>query len=122
LHKEIVDPDKITVILDQHLDIKIVFERLDFGWQKLADEVVQHFYDQRIAQNMYKDCHIKRVNIIFKQAARHKKSWRCEKYLKKINNIRRTSHKYIKKKKNHSRKSPNECYICVNRTSVQQKI
>jgi hypothetical protein len=73
LHKEIVDPDKIIVILDQHLDIKIVFDRLDFGWQESADEVVQHFYDQRIAQNMYKDCHTKRVKIIFKQAARHKK-------------------------------------------------
>jgi hypothetical protein len=47
--------------------------------------------------NMYKDYHMKRVKTLFKQAARHKKSWRCEEYLKKINNIRPTSHKFIKK-------------------------
>jgi MULE transposase domain len=31
LCKEIVGPDKITVISDQHLGIKTVFERPDFG-------------------------------------------------------------------------------------------
>jgi hypothetical protein len=46
---------------------------------------------------MYKDCHIKRINIFFKQAARHKKSWRYEKYMKKINHIRPTSYKFVRK-------------------------
>jgi hypothetical protein len=46
---------------------------------------------------MYKDCHIKRVKTLFKQAARHKKPWRYEEYLKKINNIRPASHKFIRK-------------------------
>jgi hypothetical protein len=32
LRKEIVGPDKITVISDQHLGIRAVFERPDFGW------------------------------------------------------------------------------------------
>jgi hypothetical protein len=32
LRKEFVGPGKITVILDQHLDIRRVFERPDFGW------------------------------------------------------------------------------------------
>jgi hypothetical protein len=40
---------------------------------------------------------MKRVKTLFKQAARHKKPWRCEKYLKKINNIRPTFHKFIRK-------------------------
>jgi hypothetical protein len=40
---------------------------------------------------------MKRVKIFFKQAARHKKPWRCEKFLKKNNNIRPASHKYIRK-------------------------
>jgi hypothetical protein len=40
---------------------------------------------------------MKRVKILFKQAARHKKPWRCEEYLKKINNIRVASHKFIRK-------------------------
>jgi hypothetical protein len=39
---------------------------------------------------------MKRVKIIFKQPIRHKKPWNCEKFLKKINNIRPTSHKYIR--------------------------
>jgi hypothetical protein len=40
---------------------------------------------------------MKRVKTLFKQAARHKKPWRCEEYLKKINNIRPASHKFIRK-------------------------
>jgi hypothetical protein len=46
---------------------------------------------------MYKDCHIKRIKTIFKQAVRHKKPWTCEEYVKKINNIRPTSYKFVKK-------------------------
>jgi hypothetical protein len=40
---------------------------------------------------------MKRVKTLFKQAARYKKPWRCQEYLKKMNNIRLTSHKFIKK-------------------------
>jgi hypothetical protein len=40
---------------------------------------------------------MKKVKTLFKQAARHKKPWMCEKYLKKINNIRPASHKFIRK-------------------------
>jgi hypothetical protein len=40
---------------------------------------------------------MKRVKTLFKQAARHKKPWRCEEYFKKINNIRSASHKFIRK-------------------------
>jgi hypothetical protein len=32
LRKEVVDPSKITVISDQQLGIRRVFERPDFGW------------------------------------------------------------------------------------------
>jgi hypothetical protein len=46
---------------------------------------------------MYKDCHLKRVKAVFNQAARHKNPWRCEKYIKKFNNIRPTSYKFIRK-------------------------
>jgi hypothetical protein len=31
VRKEVVDHDKITVISDQHLGIRAIFERLDFG-------------------------------------------------------------------------------------------
>jgi hypothetical protein len=95
--KEVVDPDKITIISDQHLGIRLVFERPNFGWQESADEAVHHYCTQHIAENMYKDCHMKRVKTLFKQAARHKKSWRCEEYMKKINNIRPTSYKFVRK-------------------------
>jgi hypothetical protein len=97
LRKEVVGPGKIIVISDQHLGIRRVFERSDFGWQESTGEVVHRYCTQHIAQNVYKDCHMKRVKTLFKQAARHKKTWRCEKYLKKINNIRPTSHKFIRK-------------------------
>jgi hypothetical protein len=40
---------------------------------------------------------MKRINALFKQAARHKKPWRCEKYMKKINNIRQASYKFVRK-------------------------
>jgi hypothetical protein len=40
---------------------------------------------------------MKKVMTIFKQPARHKKSWRYEEYIKKINNIRPTSYKFIRK-------------------------
>jgi hypothetical protein len=84
VRKKIVGPDKITVISDQHLGIRAVFERPDFGWQKSAGETVHCYFTQHIAQNVYKDCHMKRIKTLFKQAARHKKPWRCEKYMKKI--------------------------------------
>jgi hypothetical protein len=40
---------------------------------------------------------MKRVKTLFKQVAKHKKPWRCDEYIKKINNIRPASHKFIKK-------------------------
>jgi hypothetical protein len=97
VRKEVVGPGKITDILDQHLDIRAVFERSDFGWQKSASETVHRYCTQHIAQNVYNDCHMKRIKTIFKQTARHKKPWRCEKYMKKINNIRPTSYKFVRK-------------------------
>jgi hypothetical protein len=84
VRKEIVSPGKITVISYQHLGIRAVFERPDFGWQKSADEPIHRYNTQHIAQNIYKDYHMKRIKTIFKQAVRHKKSWRCEKYMKKL--------------------------------------
>jgi hypothetical protein len=52
LRKEIVGPDKITMISDQH-----------FGWQESTEEVVHRYFTQHIAQNMYKDCHMKRERL-----------------------------------------------------------
>jgi hypothetical protein len=72
LRKEVVGPGKIIIISYQHLGIKAVFERPDFGWQKSAGDVVHRYCTQHIAQNVYKNCHIKRTNALFKQAARHK--------------------------------------------------
>jgi MULE transposase domain len=89
LRKEVVSPSKITVILDQHLGIRRVFERLDFGWQESTGEVVHRYCTQHIAQNVYKDYHMKRVKTLFKQAVRHKKSWSCEEYLKKLTTLDR---------------------------------
>jgi hypothetical protein len=83
LRKDVVGPGKIIVISDQHLSIRAVFERLDFGWQESAGEVGHCYCTQHIAQNIYKDCHMKIINALFKQAARHKKPWRCNKYMKK---------------------------------------
>jgi hypothetical protein len=70
--------------LDQYLGITTVFERPIFLWQESAGEVVHRYCTQYIAQNVYKDCHMKRVNTLFKQGARHKKAWRNEKYIKKL--------------------------------------
>jgi hypothetical protein len=95
VRKEVVGPGKITVISYQHLGIRAVFERPDFGWRESAGEVVYRYCTQYITQNMYKDCHMKRIKVFFKQAARHKKPWRCEKYMKKINNIRPASYKFV---------------------------
>jgi hypothetical protein len=78
LRKEVVGPGKITVNSDQHLGIRGVFERLDFGWQKSTCEAVHLYCTQHIAQNVYKDCHMKKVKTFFKQAVRYKKPWRCE--------------------------------------------
>jgi MULE transposase domain len=100
LRKEVVGPGKITVISDQHLGIRRIFERPDFGWKESTGDVVHRYYTQHIAQNVYKDCHMKRINSLFKQAARHKKPWKYEKYLKKINNIRPASHKFIREEAN----------------------
>jgi hypothetical protein len=68
VRKEVVGPDKIIIISDQHLGIRAVFERLDFGWQESADEIIHRYYTQHIAQNVYKDCHMKRIKAFFKQA------------------------------------------------------
>jgi hypothetical protein len=38
-----------------------------------------------------------RTNALFKQVVRHKKSWRCKKYMKKINHIRPASYKFVRK-------------------------
>jgi hypothetical protein len=46
---------------------------------------------------VYKNCHIKRIKTLFKQAARHKKPWRCEEYIKKFNSIRPASYKFVRK-------------------------
>jgi hypothetical protein len=94
LRKEVVDPDKIIIISYQHLDIRAVFERLYFGWQESTGEVVHRYCTQHIAQNIYKDCHMKRGKT---QATRDKNPWRYEKYLKKINNIRLAYYKYKRK-------------------------
>jgi hypothetical protein len=64
--KEVVGPDKIIVISDQHFGIRPIFERLDFGWQESAGEIVHRYCTQHIAQNVYKDCHMKRIKILFK--------------------------------------------------------
>jgi hypothetical protein len=91
LRKVIVGPDKITVISDQHLGIRRVFERPDFGWQESTYEDVHRYCTQHIVQNVYKDCHMKRVKTLLKQTTRHKKPWRCEKYLKKLTTLDRHS-------------------------------
>jgi hypothetical protein len=49
LRKKVVGPDKIIVISEQHLSIRIVFERPDFGWQESTGQVVHHFCTQCIA-------------------------------------------------------------------------
>jgi hypothetical protein len=97
VHKDVIGPDKITVISYQHLGIRAVFERPYFGWQESAGETVHRYCTQHIAQNVYKNGHIKRIKTFFKQTARHKKSWRCEKYMKKINKIRPASYKFVRK-------------------------
>jgi hypothetical protein len=97
VRKEVVSPDKITSISYQYLDIRTIFEIPHFGWQESAGEAVHHYCTQHIAQNVYKHYHIKRIKSLFKQAIRHKKSWRCEEYMKKINNIRPTSYKFVRK-------------------------
>jgi MULE transposase domain len=66
LRKEVIGPGKITVISDQYLGIRRVFERSDFGWQESTNEVVHRYCTQHIAENMYKDCHMKRVKTFFK--------------------------------------------------------
>jgi hypothetical protein len=70
---------------------------LDFEWQESAGEAVHHYCTQHITQNVYKNFHIKRIKALFKQAARHKKPWRCEEYIKKINSIRPASYKFVRK-------------------------
>jgi hypothetical protein len=67
LRKEVVGPGKITVISDQHLGIRAVFERPNFGWQESAGEAVHRYCTQHIAQNVYKNCHIKIIKALFKQ-------------------------------------------------------
>jgi hypothetical protein len=84
MRKEVVGPDKITVISDQDLGIRAVFDRPNFGWQESASEAVHRYCTQHITQNVYKDCHMKRIKTLFKQGARHKKLWRCEKYIKNL--------------------------------------
>jgi hypothetical protein len=43
------------------------------------------------------DRHIKKIKTLFKQATRHKKPWKCEEYMKKINHIRPASYKFVRK-------------------------
>jgi MULE transposase domain len=81
LRKEVIGPGKITVISYQHLGIRAIFERPDFGWQESAGEDVHRYCTQHIAENVYKNCHIKRIKVLFKQTAKHKKPWRCEEYI-----------------------------------------
>jgi hypothetical protein len=65
--------------------IRNLVEHYYFDSATRADHTLVHRYCiQHITQNMYKDCHMKRINVLFKQAARHKKSWRCEEYMKKL--------------------------------------
>jgi hypothetical protein len=45
---------------------------------------------------VYKDYYMKRVNDLFKQAARYKKPWMCDEYMKKINNIRPTFYNFVR--------------------------
>jgi hypothetical protein len=97
LRKEVIDHGKINVISDQHLGIRAVFERPDFGWQESAGDVVHRYCTQHIAQNVYKNCHIKRIKALFKQSVRYKKPWRYEEYIKKINSIRPASYKFVRK-------------------------
>jgi MULE transposase domain len=85
LRKEVVSPGKITVISDQHLSIRAIFEGPDFGWQESAGGAVH-------IRPTYK-----KIKVIFKQAARHKKPWRCKEYMKKINHIRPESYKFVRK-------------------------
>jgi hypothetical protein len=66
LRKEVIGPGKITVISYQHLGIRAVFERSDFGWQESAGETVHYYCTQHIAQNVYKNYHIKRIKTLFK--------------------------------------------------------
>jgi hypothetical protein len=42
---------------------------------------------------------MKRVKTLSDRLQKHKKAWRCEEFLKKINKIRLTYHKYIRKTK-----------------------
>jgi hypothetical protein len=66
VRKEVIGPGKITVISDQHLGIRTVFERPDFRWYELAGETVYRYCTQHITQNVYKDCHMKRIKTLFK--------------------------------------------------------
>jgi hypothetical protein len=70
LRKEIVGHDKIIVISYQHLGIRVVFERLNFEWQKLACEVVHRYCTQHIAQNVYKDRHMRKNKDSFQTSCR----------------------------------------------------
>jgi hypothetical protein len=73
LRKEVIDLGKITVISDQYLGIRGVFDRLYYERHESVGEVVQHFCTQHITQNVYEVYHMKRIKTIFKQATRHKK-------------------------------------------------
>jgi hypothetical protein len=73
VRKEIVSPSKIIFISDQHLGIRAVFERSNFRWHKSAGKAVHRYCTQHIAQNVYKDYHMKRIKTLFKQTVRHKK-------------------------------------------------
>jgi hypothetical protein len=66
LRKQVVGPGKITVISDQHLSIRAVFKRPNFGWRDSVNEAVYSFCTQHIAQKIYKDCHIKKIKTLFK--------------------------------------------------------
>jgi hypothetical protein len=93
LCKEVVGPGKITMISDQHLGIRGVFERPDFGWQESTGETVHRYCIQHIAQNVYKDCHMKK-KILFLNKLQDIRNHASHKF---INNIRPASHKFIRK-------------------------
>jgi hypothetical protein len=70
LRKEVVDPGKIIIISYQHLDIRAVFERPDFDWQESAGETVHRYCTQYIAQNVYKNYHMKKNKGYFQTSCK----------------------------------------------------
>jgi hypothetical protein len=93
----VVGLGKLIFILDQRLAIRSVFEQPNLRWCEAAGEVIHRFCSQRITQNLYKHCPNKRVKVLFKNAARHKKHWRYVELLETIKNEKPETHAYIMK-------------------------